>query len=84
MEIKLTEEEIKLLKTYLEEFTKIQNTLGAMRQQYLASEKNLMEKIIKVETEYTNYAKFLGQNKGIEGEGWILDFDKWAFFKKEE
>jgi len=83
MEIKLTEEEIKLLKTYLEEFAKIQNTLGAMRQQYLVSEKNLMEKIAKVETEYTTYAKFLGQNKGIEGEGWVLDLEKCVFFKKE-
>lgn len=84
-EIKLTEEDVEVVKTYQQNIEKERASLGALRQNYLAAEKRVLELLSKANTDYLSYIKVLAKSKGLPpDEEWFFDPVEFSFKKMGE
>lgn len=83
MEIKLSEEEVNLLKVYKDLLENSKSSLGSLRQQYLVSEKKLIVAMEKAESDFMANLRILAQNKGITDDTWSFDLSTFSFIKKD-
>jgi hypothetical protein len=82
--IKLTEEESKVVKTHQGTMDNNKFMLGSLRQQYLYAEKKISGIIEDAEKEFVAYVKMLAQSKNINLEdGWALDPMEMCFRKRQ-
>jgi hypothetical protein len=72
--IKLTDEEKESMKMRLELIEKHKAAFGAVRCQYLVSERNMLDAIEKSESDYVSHIRMLSQMKKVP-----VDEEKWAF-----
>lgn len=83
-EVKLTEEEITTIRAYQQNIEAGRATLGALRQNYLASEKRTLEIIAKANSDYLAHIKVLAESKEIPAqEEWFFDPSNYTFKKKD-
>jgi len=82
--VELSEEEINIVRTYQELVDRQNSILGAVRRQYLGSERRALEAIAKAESDLFSHIKVLAQSKEIPtDESWIFDPKVFSFIKRE-
>jgi hypothetical protein len=72
--IELAEDEKENMKTRLELIEKQKTALGALRRQYLASERQMLDALGQSESDYISQVKMFSQMKKIP-----TDTEKWVF-----
>lgn len=82
-EIKLSEEEIKLLSQHKVDLENIKHDIGNLRLQYLTSEQELLQQVKVAENNFLTYLKMLAQSKNVPENGeWVFDPINFSFRKK--
>ena len=83
-QIVLTEEEKNVLLQYKQKSDSEAFSLGNLRKNFLASEKQVLEKCVKVDQDLMEHLRMLAKANGIpEEEQWSFSFETFSFSKVE-
>lgn len=78
----LNEEEKQNILKIQKELKDAMATLGSFRRQIIRNEKNLIEKLDELESEFMTYLRTLAQSRGMpENENWVFDPNTFGFIK---
>jgi len=81
--IKLSEDEINVIKEYQKTIDGEKASLGGLRLQFLSSEQDIIEKIKKAHGDFLSHLKVLSQSKNVPTDGeWVFDPTAFVFRKK--
>lgn len=71
--IELNQEELKMVDKFSEEVRRELTNLGALRNQFLSTEKNITARISAAEQDFLNYFKYILTSKGLDPQEWSYD-----------
>lgn len=78
----LTEEEKKILVQYKQKADQETFSLGSLRKQFFYTEKQVLERVEKADSDLLDHIKMVAKAKGIpEDEQWSYDFESHCFIK---
>jgi hypothetical protein len=82
--VQLTEEEKNVLVQYKQKSDSEAFSLGNLRKQFLASEKQVLERCAKADQDLMDHLRILAKANGVpEDEQWSFSFDTFSFSKVE-
>lgn len=84
-EVKISDEDVAILKAFQEVIRIARLDLGNLRANYLALETQIINRIIEAEKDLDTYIQKIAENKGISlsnGEDWSFDPSILSFKKK--
>jgi hypothetical protein len=83
-DIKLSEDEVKVLAQYKIKSDQERLNLGNIRLQFLQAEKQYLETIQKADEDLVKHIKVLAEAKSIPADdSWVFDFSTLSFVKRE-